>query len=64
MFAITNFDVSYDSGFITCEFKRPSEFTLNDDNVPANINTFRLLQDKYVIFLAEGTFKYRVSQAR
>ena len=57
MYAISNFAGSYEDGFLTCEFKRPLEIEITDDNVPANIDMFKLLNDKYVIFLAEGAFR-------
>ena len=69
MFGISNFFGSYDDGYINCEFKRPTDIRINDDNIPANINRFQLLKDKYVVFLAEGTFrngqilKHRVKDA-
>ena len=57
MFAISKFSGSFDDGFINCEFKRPAQFVIDDKNVPANVNTFSLLKDKYVILLAEGSFR-------
>ena len=69
MFGITHFTGSYDDGYINCEFKRPTDIRIDDDNIPANINRFQLLKDQYVVFLAEGTFrngqllKHRVKDA-
>ena len=57
MFGITHFTGSYDDGYIQCEFKRPTDIRIEDDNIPANINRFQLLKDQYVVFLAEGTFR-------
>ena len=56
-FGITHFQGSYNDGFINCEFRRPSEISIDDNNVPANVNMFRLLKDKYIILLAEGAFR-------
>ena len=68
-FGTKDFVGAYDDGYINCQFKRPTEIKIEDDNIPANINRFQLLKDKYVVFLAEGAFrngrmsKHRVKDA-
>ena len=61
MKGIYDFRGNYEDGFIYCEFKRPSVLTvepIQHNNRFLNSNkTFRLLSDKYVVFLAEGSFR-------
>ena len=61
MKGIYDFRGNYEDGFIYCEFKRPSVLTvepIQHNNRFLNSNkTFRLLSDKYVVFLAEGNFR-------
>lgn len=65
MYAIKDFQGSYNDGFITCQFKRPNEIVITDDKIPANIDTFKLLDDNYVIMLAEGSYRNgRISRHR
>ena len=57
MFGIMNFEGSYNDGILSCQFKRQFEVKIDDKNVPANIDTFNLQTDKYVILLAEGAYR-------
>ena len=55
-FEIKDFRGSYDDGYISCEFKRPEQFVVNDDTIPSQRN-YNFARDEYVIFLAEGAFR-------
>ena len=57
MHGIEEFEGSYTDGVLSCQFKRPLEVKITDKRVAANVGTFNLEKDEYVIFLAEGAFR-------
>ena len=57
MKGIYDFKGNYEDGFIYCEFKRPEVSTVDTINNRVLNKTFSLLSDKYVVFLAEGSFR-------